>query len=115
MGDFELSPPDPVCFRCSKPITPGTAAQRSGRAVHMRCLAGLTRLATIELEEQVARDQQRAKAAVTKAPAMWGSLYQTHCPVCQASLASRRGVLFQGNELVHADCWRASNPSHEAS
>lgn len=115
MGDFELSPPDLVCFRCSRPITPGTAAQRGGRAVHMRCLARLTRLATIELEEQVARAQERTKAGVTKACAMWGSLYQTHCPVCQASLASRRGVLFQGNQLVHADCWRASGSPAEAS
>jgi hypothetical protein len=34
-------------------------------------------------------------------------VYQTTCPVCGLRLASSRGVLFQGDHLVHAACWRA--------
>ena len=32
--------------------------------------------------------------------------HQTTCPVCGEGLATSRGVLFQGDHLVHAACWR---------
>jgi hypothetical protein len=38
-------------------------------------------------------------------------VHQTHCAVCVQPLAGPRGVLFQGDQLVHAGCWRADpNP-----
>jgi hypothetical protein len=33
-------------------------------------------------------------------------VYQTRCAACGQRLASARGVLFQGDQLVHAACWR---------
>jgi hypothetical protein len=35
-------------------------------------------------------------------------VYQTTCPVCGLLLAAGGGVLFQGDHLVHATCWRAA-------
>jgi hypothetical protein len=32
---------------------------------------------------------------------------QATCPVCAERLGTSRGVLFQGDDLVHAACWRA--------
>jgi hypothetical protein len=33
-------------------------------------------------------------------------VYQTRCAACGQRLANARGVLFQGDQLVHAACWR---------
>jgi hypothetical protein len=102
-------PPGPVCLRCSKPVTPGTAAQIAGRAVHMRCLAWGTQLDAVEQQDRAGRDTRRAQAAIARAELLLDRAreYQTTCPVCGLRLASSRGVLFQGDHLVHAACWRA--------
>jgi hypothetical protein len=104
--------PDPTCFRCSTPITPGTAAQRYGRPVHVQCLAQTAQPEAIEQREQAAVDHLRASAARGRAEELFDMVrrVQTTCPVCGERLGTSRGVLFQGDQLVHAACWRADPP-----
>jgi hypothetical protein len=104
--------PDPVplyCVRCSKPITSGTASQYAGRPLHMRCLARDTQLESIEQQDRATYERLRAHAAMIKAGELMAVARQTRagCPVCGEALATSRGVLFQGDQLVHAACWRA--------
>jgi hypothetical protein len=51
----------------------------------------------------------RAKAAQARASELIDKIrqLQTTCPVCGQLLCTRQGVLFQGDWLVHAACWRA--------
>jgi hypothetical protein len=98
---------DPICSRCSKPVTPGTAAQYADGPGHMRCLAHETRLEAIEHQDTARRLVDCAKAAVRLAAERANTmLRQTHCPACGEPFALRRGLLFRGGRLVHADCWR---------
>jgi hypothetical protein len=110
--------PDPICFRCSKPITPETAARLAG-PFHMRCLARETQLDAIEQQDRASQARQRAADAMSRAQELVTRI-RTHCPVCSEPFAKGRGVLFQGDQLVHAACWRAepeattgSSPSAE--
>jgi hypothetical protein len=50
----------------------------------------------------------RAKAAQARALELIDQVRrrQTVCPVCGERLGTSRGVLFQGDWLVHAACWR---------
>jgi hypothetical protein len=102
-------PSDPVCARCSKPVTPGTAAQRAGRPVHVRCLAGETVLTSIEQQDQAAETRRRAAAERLRAAELVNTVRrsQTHCPVCREPFGMSRNVLSQGDKLVHAACWRS--------
>jgi hypothetical protein len=99
---------DSVCPRCSKPIRPGTATQLNGRALHIGCLARVTERSTSQrlLERRPARnipeDSRRAVAET--------QLRQPVCPACGQSL-KRGTLLFQGDDLVHAICWRAPGAS----
>jgi hypothetical protein len=104
-----MDAPDPICPRCSKPIVRGNASQFAGRPVHMRCLASQTRLAALEQQVRAREARLRALAVTERVRALIDGLRdrQTRCPVCQAPLAERDGLLFQGDKLVHADCWRA--------
>jgi hypothetical protein len=74
----------------------------------MRCLAEDMRLATLEQRERVQLDRKRARAARERADELFESVRrgQALCPACGDRLATRRGVLFQGDHLVHAACWR---------
>jgi hypothetical protein len=101
-------PPGPVCLRCSKPVTPRTAAQIAGRAIHMRCLARETQLQSIEQQDRAQLEVMRAKAAQARAAELIDKIrqLQTICPACGERLGTSRGVLFQGDWLVHAACWR---------
>ena len=103
-----MDAPDPVCVRCSKPITPETGSQLQGRAVHMRCLARKTQLDSIEQQDTARRLVECAKAAVRRAAERVTMTRRlTHCPACGKPFTLRRSVLFQGDQLVHAACWRA--------
>jgi hypothetical protein len=107
----ESPAPEPACFRCSKPIAPGTAAQRYGRPVHMRCLSEETRLDSIEQQDTARRLVECARAAVSLAAKRVNMARRlTHCPACGEPFTLRRSVLFQGDQLVHAGCWRADPP-----
>src|SRR5262245_10629131 len=105
----DSDPPPQVCTRCSKPITPGTAAQIAGRPIHMRCLAREVQMEVIERRDAVRLERLRAQAAKARAEELFDKVRQaqTTCPVCGERLVTSRGVLFQGDWLVHADCWRA--------
>ena len=103
----EPGPPDPTCIRCSKPIRLGTASQLYGRPIHIRCLVSETRLDAVEKLDRAGRETERARAALNEAKALvTGATDATHCPACGEPFTLRRSVLFQGDQLVHADCWR---------
>jgi hypothetical protein len=75
----------------------------------MRCLARETRLESVEQQDRAGLERLRARAAVARAEELIDKVreYQTTCLTCRQRLASSRGVLFQGDQLVHAGCWRA--------
>ena len=102
-------PPDEVCVRCSKPIRRGTASQIAGPAVHMRCLVLDTQLQAMELHDRAELAVLAARAAQARALELIDKVrrYQTSCRTCGERLASSCGVLFQGDDLVHAGCWRS--------
>jgi hypothetical protein len=99
---------DPVCVRCSKPVTLGTAAQHADPPVHLRCLARETLLTSIERQDRAAESRQRAAAAMTRANELVNTMRrsQTNCTVCREPFAMSRNLLFQGDKLVHAACWQ---------
>jgi hypothetical protein len=74
----------------------------------MRCLARETQLASIEQQDRAAKERERAAAATSRATELVNTVRrsQTHCPVCREPFAMSRSVLFQGDKLVHAACWR---------
>jgi hypothetical protein len=108
----DADPPAQVCTRCSKPITPGTASQVAGRAVHLRCLVREAELKSIAQQDRAGREVRRAQAAQARAAELIDKVrrWQTTCSACGQPLATSRGVLFQDDQLVHAACWRSDPP-----
>lgn len=101
---------DLICLRCSKPVTPETAAPLAGRIIHMRCLAEETRLESIEQQDTARRLVECAKTAVRRAAEIVeAQLRRIRCPACGEPFA-RRSVSFQGDQLVHAACRRPGLP-----
>jgi uncharacterized protein (UPF0212 family) len=103
---------DPICPRCSKPVTEGTAARYAAGPMHVRCLAHETQLLAIEQQDTARRLVECARAAVARAAEratelVIARLGQTDCPVCGRSLSHAGSVLLQGKRLVHELCWRA--------
>jgi hypothetical protein len=101
-------PPDPICPRCSKPILPGTAAQLAGRPVHPQCVARATLLTAVEQQDRARREAERASEAILYARELVNTVRRrtTRCPACGEPFTPGSGVLFQGDQLVHAACWR---------
>jgi len=59
--------PEPACPLCSKPIRAGMGTARVGDTLaHTRCLAGQTRLRSVELEERAAELVRRAMRATAE-------------------------------------------------
>src|SRR5262245_26023774 len=113
----EADLPAHVCVRCSKPITPGgIALQLAGHPVHIRCFAQAMQLEMTAQRVLSALKRLRARAARKRAVKLVGMVHhtQTTCPVCGERLATRHGVLFQGDLLVHAACWRADSKPFDA-
>jgi hypothetical protein len=112
------STPEAICPRCSKPIIAGTAAQHGGHAVHMRCLATASQLRAIEQQDRASRTRKQAEALVRQASELTeqARAWPWLCPVCDQRLRTGGGLLFQGDALVHATCWRElpSPPSGSA-
>src|SRR5688572_13284117 len=109
-------PPDPTCVRCSKPITRGTSSQIAGRPIHMRCLARATQLESIEQQDRASVERLRTQAAMVRAEELMDAVRVSQtCAVCGERLGTSRGVLFQGDSLVHAACWRAEAASFTSS
>jgi hypothetical protein len=103
-------PPAQVCSRCSKPITPRTGSQLYGRAIHIRCLAGETVRESIEQQDRASLERGRAQTAMGRAEELIDAVRRIPkmCPVCGERFGAHRGVLFQGDALVHAACWQPS-------
>jgi hypothetical protein len=99
------SPSVPTCPRCGKPIRPGTGTTLpSGAPVHVPCLASETE--TIERpDESTAPAQDEAGRRVR-----FSAATRQGCPVCHHPLSAGGSVLFQGDRLVHALCWRPEPP-----
>lgn len=66
-------------------------------------------LAPAEQQDRAQLEVMRAKAAQARAAELMDKIrqYQTTYPACGHRLSTSRGVLFQGDWLVHAACWRA--------
>jgi hypothetical protein len=75
----------------------------------MRCLARDTKLEALEQRDRVALARPRIRAAKPRAEKLldWVRDVQRDCTACGQPLSTNRGVLFQGDHLVHATCWQA--------
>jgi hypothetical protein len=74
----------------------------------MWCLARGTQLEAIEQRDRASREAARSAAAIDGANGLvtpWRRS-PTCCPACGEPFALSRSVLFQGDHLVHAACWR---------
>jgi hypothetical protein len=103
---------DAICARCSKPLLPGTFTSAAGRPLHLRCLARETQLDSVEQEDRASRERARALNLMQRARDLLEQSQrarQAACPVCGRSLADGGSLLYQGEELVHALCWRAED------
>jgi hypothetical protein len=79
------------------------------RAVRIAPRAYVTLLDAVEQQDLAGLKVKRAHAARVRAEELMDVVRQVQrtCPTCGLSLATSRGVLFQGDHLVHAACWRA--------
>jgi hypothetical protein len=75
----------------------------------MRCLLRETQLQSIEQQDRAGPGGLRAKVAQARTLNLNDQIrrLQTICPACGERLGTSRGVLFQGDWLVHAACWLA--------
>jgi hypothetical protein len=103
--------------RCSKPVVRGTAAEIGGQPVHLRCVVRDAQLAAIEQQDRAGYELLRAQVAQARAAELIEvvRLRQRMCPACGQRLGTSRGVLFQGDQLVHAPCWRDSEKPPDPS
>jgi CheY-like chemotaxis protein len=103
---------EPICPRCSKGITPGTASKLAGRPVHVRCLARATQLKSIELHDTARQVQDRARRLTDHAAALVAEAraFPRGCPICGNPLSLGGSLLLQGNDVVHATCRRGVTP-----
>jgi hypothetical protein len=78
----------------------------------MRCLAHQTRLQAVEFRDASRRLRERRLDGNQSES---GSIVrQLLCSACGHSLLNAGSVLFQGDHLVHALCWRADLPPSSA-
>jgi hypothetical protein len=101
------SSPEPICSRCSKPVTPGTASRYEGPPAHIRCLARAIQLEATEQQNRARETRKRADALVERASELSAQARARPwlCPVC-TQLLSAGSLLYQGDVVVHATCWR---------
>jgi hypothetical protein len=78
----------------------------------MRCLARETRLDALEQQDRARREAERASEAILYARQLVDTVRRrtTRCPACGEPFTPSRSVLFWGDLLVHADCWRRDPP-----
>jgi hypothetical protein len=107
------APPPLVCVYCSKPIRRSTGiSMRGNETLHPRCLARAVQLEAMELQakakglrEEATDRSQRAHQLIEE-----GVRLRT-CPVCYDLLSVGTGLLYAGEQLVHARCWPAEPPA----
>jgi hypothetical protein len=80
----------------------------------MRCLAMQTRLEAVELREASRRTREQRRASEAS-DSQSRTVRQLVCPACGRSLLNAGSVLFQGDALVHALCWRMQDSEGETS
>jgi hypothetical protein len=108
--------PDSICSLCCKPFLAGTSPEPyAGGLVHVRCLVRRT-------QEQARENQATARDGIERARTIGDcaralieevrTLRGEPCPACGGSLANGRGILFQGEQLVHTSCWGESPPAN---
>jgi hypothetical protein len=82
-----------------------------GERVHVRCLARSTPIEAREREADSQAAHARAEETLDERTGLPASVRQRPmCPVCQRPFVADGGVLFQGDQLVHARCWRPEPP-----
>jgi hypothetical protein len=81
----------------------------------MRCLARATLLDAIERQDRAIGERARARDLVDRAAELVAHAreVQRSCPVCERPLKDGGSLLFQGDVLVHAICWRSEPGSGE--
>jgi hypothetical protein len=101
--------PDPICPRCSKPIRPGTGTIHEP-PLHLGCWARAEQLRVVARRDRAGRETDRAAGGVDPAGAAIedAKAWSGTCPTCGHDLKNGRTLLFQGDELVHAWCWRVT-------
>jgi hypothetical protein len=78
-----------------------------GERVHARCLARATQIDARERQADGEAAQGRVQDTLDQSTRPLAALRQRPmCPVCQRPFVADGGVLFQGDQLVHALCWR---------
>src|SRR5262249_47478459 len=108
-------PPDKLplaCPRCSKSIRPGGGMRlTTGEAIHVRCLAWDSRKRPVGLQGEGQAVGEEAAAGAQRSPLTDQAARLRACAVGRRSLKTGGGLLFQGDRLVHALCWDASQGS----
>jgi hypothetical protein len=105
--------PDPAhCPRCGRGFRPGIGMLLvGGERVHVRCLARATQIEARERQADTQAAHAPAPETLDQSTRLPGSGRQRPmCPVCQRPFVAGGGVLFQGDQLVHALCWRPEPP-----
>jgi hypothetical protein len=96
--------PGLICFRCSKPVRPGTGQPLAGGdRVHARCLVPQMTVLVLASRAIAQADTVRAPDLIARGPRV---CHLAGCPVCGAPLSRGRSLMFQGEQLVHAGCWQ---------
>jgi CheY-like chemotaxis protein len=80
--------PGPICARCSTSVLSETFTLSAGLPLHLRCWMRETQLDSVEQEDRAG---------------------QSICPVCTRPLADGGSFRYQGEQLVHALCWRVAD------
>jgi len=82
-----------------------------GRLIHRRCLARAAMLEATEAQDRARRLAARAQGLVDRAQqAVREGRRLTTCAACGRPLSSGGGLLFDGDDLVHAACWSGVRP-----
>jgi hypothetical protein len=83
----------------------------------VRCRVLETQLECLERQARAGEARLRALGAVERAEALIDGLRdrQSGCPVCQAPLGPRRGLLVRDGRLVHRECGRAEAGPSEST
>src|SRR5262249_44344577 len=94
---------------CSKSIRPGGGIRlTTGETVHVRCLARDSKSRPVGLKAETKAPSKEAADVAQGSRELTGQAARLRaCAVCGKSLNTGGGLLFQGDQLVHALCWDA--------
>jgi hypothetical protein len=97
------------CPMCSKPVAGTAGVPVNGRMTHIGCVARESELPALREIDRTRQGIARSRRLIerTRDAVQRAKLRTWTCVVCGHSLRVGGGLLFQGDELVHAACWRA--------